>query len=254
VNTELAFVVEVAEQAGAAMIELSGRVGAEYKDDVEPVTEADRYSDELIRAAIAARFPGHRVLSEEGDLITDLAGPVWVVDPVDGTANYARGHPYVSVSIAYVVDGVVQIGVVHAPFLRETYTAVRGGGAHLNGTVIRPSTTRDLRRAVVSTGFPHRKTDLEPLLERVRRLLAHCQDLRRAASPALDICYVAAGRLDAHTETLRPWDVAAAGLIAVEAGAVRSHLEPARLPADLAGDGFLVAAPTIHDALVNLLR
>ncbi|HEX5598728.1 MAG TPA: inositol monophosphatase family protein, partial [Micromonosporaceae bacterium] len=223
-ETELSFATQLARRAGAVLAELSGRVGVEYKEGVEPVTEADRRSDAMIREAIAATFPHHQVLSEEGETIVDLAGPLWIVDPLDGTANYARGHPYMAVSIAYAVDGVLQAGVVHAPFLDETFTAARGRGAHLNGTPIRPSNPPDLRHAVVSTGFPNRKEELGPLVERVRRLLSHCQDLRRAASPTLDICYVAAGRLDAHTETLHPWDVAAAGLIAVESGARRSHL------------------------------
>lgn len=253
-DVPLTFAVDVARRAGTVLTELSGRVGVEYKDGVEPVTEADRRSDTVIRQAVAARFPDHMVLSEESDRDTGFAGPVWVVDPVDGTANYARGHPYVAVSIAYAVDGVVQAGVVHAPFLGETYTAARGGGAFLNGVPIKPSAPPDLGHAVVSTGFPHHKGNLDPLMERVRRLLTHCQDVRRAASPALDICYVAAGRLDAHTETLHPWDVAAAGLIAVEAGAVRSHLEQSNVPPDLAGHGILVAAPTIHDGLATLLR
>ncbi|MBF9130798.1 inositol monophosphatase [Plantactinospora sp. S1510] len=249
----LPFAVDVAHRAGAILAELRGRVDVEYKNGVEPVTEADLRSDALIREAVAATYPDHRVLSEEGAGPADLAGPVWVVDPIDGTANYARGHPYVAVSIAYAVDGVVRAGVVHAPFLHETFTATRGSGARLNGVPIRPSDPPDLRRAIVSTGFPHYKADLDPLVERVRRLLAGCQDIRRASCPSLDICYVAAGRLDAHTESLAPWDVAAAGLVAVEAGAVRSHLEPDDFPPDLAGNGFLVAAPAIHGPLVRLL-
>lgn len=155
---------------------MSGRLGLEYKDSVEPVTEADRRSDALICDAIVTTFRHHQVLSEEGVTTVDLAGPVWVVDPVDGTANYARSHPYVAVSIAYAIDGMVQVGVVHAPFLGETYAAARGCGADLNGTPIRPSNPPDLRHSVISTGFPHRKTDLEPLVERVRRLLTHWQD------------------------------------------------------------------------------
>lgn len=251
---ELAFAVDVARRAGVVLAELSGRAGLEYKDGVEPVTEADRRSDMLIRDSILEQHPDHRVLSEEGDTAVDPAGPVWVVDPVDGTANYARAHPYVCVSIAFAVDGIVRAGVVHAPFLGETFTAVRGGGARLNGMPIQPSSPPDLRHSVISTGFPHRKTDLETLIRRVRLLLTHCQDIRRAASPALDICYVGAGRLDAHTESLGAWDVAAAGLIAVEAGATRGHLEPIVGPEDLAGDGFLIAAPSIHAALATLLR
>lgn len=167
-HAELMFAVEVAGQAGAVLTELSGRVGVEYKDGVEPVTEADRRSDELITDAIRKAYPQHRILSEEGSHSTDFTGSVWVVDPVDGTANYARGHPYVSVSIALAVDGIVQLGVVHAPFLGEIYTAVRGRGARLNGDPNQPSAPPDLHHAVVSTGFPHRKGDLAPLVERVR--------------------------------------------------------------------------------------
>ncbi|HEX5595373.1 MAG TPA: inositol monophosphatase family protein [Micromonosporaceae bacterium] len=161
-ETELSFATQLARRAGAVLTELSGRVGVEYKDGVEPVTEADRRSDAVIREAIAATFPHHRILSEESEETVDLAGPVWIVDPLDGTANYARGHPYSAVSIACAIDGVVQVGVVHAPFMDETFTAARGRGAHLNGTPIRPSNPPDLRHAVVSTGFSPGPASLSP--------------------------------------------------------------------------------------------
>lgn len=253
--------LEIARGAGDLIRELQRRHAyqVEYKGDAEPVTSADVACDGYIREEIANVFPSHRVLSEETTgadwTAMDLSGPLWVVDPIDGTANYAHGHPYVNVSIAFAIDGVVQAGVVHAPFLGETFTAVKGAGAQCNGVPIGVASATELRRAVVSTGFPYQKPDLDPLVERVRRLLAGCQDIRRACAPALDICYVAAGRLDAHTETLNPWDVAAAGLIATEAGASRSHLTPvpAGVPVDLCGEGIVVSAPGIHDALVSLL-
>ncbi|MGK4579920.1 inositol monophosphatase family protein [Kitasatospora sp. HPMI-4] len=259
----LAAAVEAAQAAGRVIVERQATGGSalSYKQDVEPVTEADLLSDGVITRSLQRAFPLYGILSEEtaasdGWESGDLSAPQWVVDPIDGTANYTRGHPYVSIAVAFVVDGFTQAGVVHAPFLGETFTAVAGRGAQLNGVPIRVSHPDGLLRAVVSTGFPHLKTDLDPLVQRITRLLTHCQDIRRAASPALDISWVGAGRLDAHTETLHPWDVAAASLIAREAGAVRSHLEPVppHIPPDLFGGGYLVSSPAIHDELVDVLR
>lgn len=252
-------VVEAAHQAGELIKRYQAGVAVDYKDGVEPVTAADLASDKLISQSLLGAYPDHRMLSEEtapADWTTaGFDGPLWVVDPIDGTASYARRHRYVSIAIALAIDGVVQLGVVHAPYLNETFTAIKGQGAHLNGTPIAASHPPSLDRAVVSTGFPHQKEDLAPLLDRIHRLLSGCQDIRRAASPALDIAWVGAGRLDGHTETLHPWDVAAAGLIATEAGAVRSHLGtvPTGIPVDLWGQAVLFAAPRIHGPLAELL-
>lgn len=257
----LSAAVRAAESAGALIVERQGGgdIGIEYKQDVEPVTQSDLLADRRITEMLQAAFPQIAMLSEESATSkyrpADLLSPMWVVDPIDGTANYTRGHPYVSVAIAYVEGGLTRAAVVHAPFLGETFTALRGRGAWLNGRPIAVGSPGGLRRAVVSTGFPHVRTDLGPLMHRVQLLLANCQDIRRAASPALDICWVGAGRLDAHTETLHPWDVAAASLIALEAGAIRSFLVPmpGDVPADLFGEGILIAAPCIHDQLAALL-
>jgi myo-inositol-1(or 4)-monophosphatase len=194
------------------------------------VTTADLFSDGIIRKHLSARFPQHRFLSEEAieEHAPDFAGPVWIVDPLDGTANYAHDHPCVAISIALAIDGEPCVGVVHAPFLGETYTATRGGGAWCNGRAIRVSDVSDLKRALIGTGFPHIRDDLDFPMTRIRRLLTQCQDIRRSGSPALDICWVAAGKLDAHTESLAPWDIAAAALIATEADARRGNLKPGR--------------------------
>jgi myo-inositol-1(or 4)-monophosphatase len=251
--------VTAATQAGEAIVELSrqGAYEVHQKQGSEILTTADLHSDEIIREHLEAKFPQHRFLSEEvlveGDF--DFSGAVWIVDPIDGTANYAHRHPYVSISVALAVDGEPCVGVVHAPFLQETYAAIRGFGATCNGHPIRVSEVSELRHALVGTGFPHDRSDIEPAIERVRRLVTKCQDIRRAGSPALDICWVAAGRLDAHTESLAPWDVAAAGLIATEAGALRGNLLPSAssLPVALRGEGFIVATPGIFEALRELL-
>lgn len=226
------------------------------KDGVEPVTDSDLRSDRIIRGVLGSCIPSVPVLSEEsGDLPVVGEGPLWIVDPIDGTANFARGHRYVAVSIAFAIDGVVQAGVVHAPLLDETFTAILGRGAALDGAPIGVTDRGSLADAIVSTGFPHVRPDIDALVERIRRLITHCQDIRRASSPALDLAWLAAGRLDAHTETLHPWDVAAGGLIATEAGAVRTLLPgPARtLPPDLDGAEVLFAVPGISDLLKHLL-
>jgi myo-inositol-1(or 4)-monophosphatase len=252
--------VEAARRAGGLIVRWSieGAYEVRAKQGTEIVTTADLRADQIIRDHLHSVFPDHRFVSEEDAVggALDFMGPVWVIDPIDGTANYAHGHPYVSISVAFVVDGEPQVGVVHAPFLHETYEAIRGEGARCNGHPIRVSGVADMRRALVGTGFPHDRADLDRPIERVRRLLERCQDVRRAGSPALDICWVAAGRLDAHCESLGPWDIAAAGLIATEAGAVRGNLSPntSPLPPALSGEEFVVATPRIFDDLCELLR
>ena len=251
--------VAAATRAGELIVELfrQGAYETRQKQGTEIVTTADIRSDEFIRERLGARFPQHRFLSEEAAIegAFDFSGPVWVIDPIDGTSNYARGNPYVSVSVALAIDGEPRLGVVHAPFMHETYAAIRGQGASCNGQSIRVSAVSELRRALVGTGFPHDRSDVVPAIERVRRLITVCQDIRRAGSPALDIVWVAAGRLDAHTESLAPWDIAAAALIATEAGAMRGNLAQSEthLPPALRGQGFIVATPGIYDPLFELL-
>jgi myo-inositol-1(or 4)-monophosphatase len=252
--------VAAARRAGEIIVALSrqGRYEVRRKHGTEIVTTADLRSDELIRERLGSRFPQHRFLSEEVAVegSFDFSGPVWIVDPIDGTSNYAHRHPYVSISVALAIDGEPCVGVVHAPFLQETYAAVRGGGATCDGTPLQVSDVSELSRALVGTGFPHDRSNVASAIERVRRLVTSCQDIRRGGSPALDICWVASGRLDAHSESLAPWDIAAAGLIATEAGARRGNLLPgtAALPAALRGEGFIVATPGIFESLCELLR
>ncbi len=250
--------IVAAERAGRLIVRwsLDRTYEVREKEGTEIVTTADLRADEIIREHLHSMFPTHRFVSEEVAGPFDFAGPVWVIDPIDGTANYAHGHPYVSISVALVVDGEPRVGVVHAPFLHETFDAIAGCGARCNGRPIRVSEASDLRRALVGTGFPHDRTDLTRPVERVKRLLEHCQDVRRAGSPALDICWVAAGRLDAHCESLGPWDIAAAGLIATEAGALRGNLSPntSAFPPALNGEEFIVSTPRIFESLSELLK
>ncbi len=244
----------IAQARAARALELS------YKEGIELLTSADLQADQLIRGAIEQTFPEHYILSEESspDLAdpAQLRGPLWVIDPIDGTVNYAYNQQQVAVSIAFAEGGQVQVGVVHCPFVEETFTARRGAGAWLNGRSIRTSECSELSRALIGTGFPYAAEARVALVDRLRRVLGHCGDIRRVGSAAIDLCWVAMGRLDGFYESLKPWDLAAAALIAREAGARIGHLQPAEgeLPEELDGRDLVAAAPGIYEPLVALLR
>ena len=232
----------------------------DYKQQSELVTHADVMADEMITGAIRERFPDHRILSEETmpDLsqAEHLDTPLWIIDPIDGTVNYAYGHPQVAASIAYAEKGRVQAGVVHAPFSGETFRAKRGIGATLNGNPIKHSGATRPRESLFATGFPYTKDSLEPLISRLEAMIHQCRDLRRIGSAALDICWVACGRLDIYYENVSPWDFAAARLIALEAGATAGHFSevPEGYPADLWGRDILISAPAVWESVRDILR
>lgn len=260
--TEIAdFAETIAREAGELIRrERDGdRLKTNYKQNSELVTHADVMADRNITAAIRERYPDHRILSEETSpdraLADDLDTPLWIIDPIDGTVNYAYGHPQVAVSVAYADQGHVRVGVVHAPFTDETFRAVRGDSATLNRQPIRHSGATDPRQSLFATGFPYGKDNLAPLLKRLDTMIHHCRDLRRIGSAALDICWVACGRLDAYYESVSPWDFAAARLIALEAGARAGHFSPVPegQPEDLWGQDILITAPGVYDAIRELL-
>lgn len=230
-----------------------------FKEGQELVTDTDMAVDTMITERLESAFPGEDRLSEELAPDKDAVeedGALWVVDPIDGTVNFAHGLFHVAVSIAYVKDGVTQLGVVHAPFLGETFTAIRDKGAWRNGQSISASQSESLEQSLVGTGFPYRRDSRLPLMRRLGAVLHHCRDVRRNGAAALDLCDVACGRLDAYYETVSPWDFAAGWLIAREAGARTGHLYPCPegLPEDLYGENLLVSAPAIFDELGELLR
>lgn len=260
-QTIAAFATELAERTGRDIAAARAGQGLtiSHKRGVELLTSADVDADRLICAEIAATFPGHRILSEElfpGLVAAGGKGHLWIVDPIDGTVNYAYGHSQVAVSIALAVDGVTQVGVVHAPFQEETFVAVRGAGARLNGKPIRPVDCRELHRALVGTGFPYERERREALLGRLLQVLLHCRDVRRIGSAALDLCWVACGRLDAFYETLSPWDMAAGRLVVSEAGGRVTNLSTSAqtISPDLNGQELVASTAAIHPELVELLR
>jgi len=231
----------------------------EFKADNELVTSADLKADALISKRIKHRFPGHLILSEElapnvGN-VTDIREPLWIVDPIDGTVNYAHGHAQSAVSIAYVEAGKIVAAVVYNPFTEELFSAEVGCGAFLNDVSIGVSTETELKRVIIATGFPYDKTNLQPMIHRVGKILTECADIRRLGSAALDICWVAVGRLDGFYESLSLWDFAAAQLIAKEAGAQYGHFSevPEGISPAFYCQDILVANPPLYSKLHGIL-
>ena len=225
------------------------RVGTK-STPTDVVTEMDTRAEALLVDRIRAARPDDGVLGEEGAAAAGRSGVRWVVDPVDGTVNYLYELPVWAVSVAVEVDGVVQVGVVEAPALGETFAAVRGRGATRNGEAIRASACTALDQALVATGFGYDAGRRAHQAEVVAAILPVVRDIRRLGASSLDLCGVACGRLDGYFERgLQPWDLAAGTLVATEAGAVVGGLRGA--PAS--GDLVLAAAPGLFEALHELL-
>lgn len=259
----LAFASDIAKQAGNMIVEM--RAGSQfnhrYKDGIELVTNSDIAADTLITDAIRNQFPQHQILAEESNpdlsTIEHSDTPLWVIDPIDGTVNYAHHHHQVAISIAYVIKGKIQVAVVYNPFLSELFSAIRQKGAWLNDQPIRCSHTTEMKRAIVATGFPYDKsTQLTQLMARLQSILENCADVRRLGSAALDICWVALGRLDAYYETVSPWDCAAGWLIAKEAGARCGYfIEPVPPNThELHSEHLLVCTPALYEPLKRILH
>jgi myo-inositol-1(or 4)-monophosphatase len=247
----------LAREAGQTISSLRSQLNIEFKhDDTELVTQADVAADKLISDGIRKAFEQHDILSEElaPDANTDCEH-LWIIDPIDGTVNYAHGHAQVAISIAYFFKGDCKVAVVHNPFARETFTAMAGRGAFLNGEPIQVSGKLALNRALVATGFPYQKDTIDKLMKRATAVLKNCADIRRIGSAALDICWVACGRLDAYYESVQPWDAAAAGLIAREAGATLGHLYsvPVEENPQIFSQDIVVTTPALFDQLKALL-
>lgn len=256
------FTEALARDAGQLIVDERAKaaLSREYKNGDELVTNADIKADDFICAAIARRFPDHQILSEESSpdigAVQKITTPLWIIDPIDGTVNYAHGHNHSAISIAYVDKAQVQAGVVYNPFSDELFSGQRGKGAFLNGEPISVSSETELRRSLIATGFPYDKSTLAPMIPRLDAVLTHCADIRRIGSAALDICFLAMGRLEGYYESLSIWDFAAARLIAQEAGAECGHFGdvPAGIDPQFYDQDILIANPAIYPQLRELLR
>ena len=222
-DTVLAAAVQIAREAGAMLRDRFGHVHrVRHKGVVDLVTEADEQSERLIIQTLRERFRTHAILAEESGASRPYACPStyrWLVDPLDGTTNFAHGYPIFAVSIALEIDGTVELGVVNVPALGELYVARRGRGATLNGAPLRVSPTRDLIHSLVATGFQYDLAARRGNLGHWSSFVQVTQGARRSGAAAFDLCCVAAGRLDGYWEAgLSPWDAAAGALAVREAG------------------------------------
>jgi myo-inositol-1(or 4)-monophosphatase len=225
------------------------------KGAIDLVTEVDVAIERAFRAMIAERFPDHHILAEElGGSATVPAGPCWVFDPIDGTTNYAHGLPIFCASLALEIDGVAQVGAVYDPNRRELFTAERGGGAFLNGRPLTVSSAPTLVDALLVTGFPY---DVHQRLEEIvglfREFIGRARAVRRLGSAAIDLCWVAVGRMDGFWERdLKPWDIAAGGLIASEAGGRVTNFAGA--PFTSRGRDVLATNGRVHEAMLEVIQ
>ena len=243
----------VARKAGELLLEGADglRVDVATKTSgTDMVTDMDKASEALIVEGILAARPDDAILGEETGAREGTSGVRWVIDPLDGTTNYLYRHPVWAVSVAAEVDGRVEVGVVASPGVRETFTALRGKGAWLNGDPIAVSDAGDLATALVRTGFSYSATRRAAQAAVLPHLLPAVRDIRRYGVASLDLCWVACGRLDGYFEAGgQPWDVAAGLLIAAEAGARASGLDGG----PVSSESVMVAAPGVAPALFELL-
>lgn len=218
---ERAVAVEAAAAAARILTARTGAGNVREKARADLVTDVDQAAERAIVEIIRASFPNDLVIAEEGHAEERGSDRRWIVDPLDGTVNYVHGHPFACVSIAFADAEGPAVGVVDAPFLGEVYQAVRGEGATLNGRPIRVSGVAEGEAGLYATGFPFKagKGDPTTYFQLVADLVASSHGVRRAGAAALDLAYVAAGRLDGFFEIgLAPWDVAAGLLLVREAG------------------------------------
>lgn len=247
--------VESVVRAGDTMLAKFGTdVHVNMKGAIDLVTEVDVAIEREFRARIAERFPDHAVLGEEmGGSATPPSGPCWVFDPIDGTTNFAHGLPIFCSSLALEIDGVAQVAAVYDPTRRELFTAERGGGAFLNGRPMRVSSASTLIESVLATGFPYnvhaRVADIVGLFG---EFVGRARAVRRLGSAAIDLCYVAAGRLDGFWERdLNAWDIAGGALLVTEAGGTISGF--AGQPFASRGGEVVATNGRIHDAMLEVI-
>jgi myo-inositol-1(or 4)-monophosphatase len=247
--------VEAAKLGGEVLKQSYGQVKKiEYKGEINIVTEVDKRSEKLIVDLLTSRFPKHSILSEEG---TDLVKPSefkWVIDPLDGTTNYAHDYPIFCVSVGLEKNGQVIVGAVYQPVFDELFVAEKGNGAYLNGRKIQVSRVQKLRQSLLSTGFPYDVLqDPEQAMKYFAGFVDTAQAVRRDGAAALDLCYVAMGRFDGFWEVrLNPWDTAAGVLIVLEAGGMVTDFQGE--PYSIYRDEVMASNGLIHTQMREVFR
>jgi myo-inositol-1(or 4)-monophosphatase len=246
---------KAAKAAGKILLDLFGKdAAARKKGEIDLVTDADIRSEETVVNMIRRQFPKDSILAEESGEIKQDAERVWIIDPLDGTTNFAHSFPVFAVSIALEVQREIVLGVVFNPVRREHYEAVRGMGASLNGRPISVSRIATLQDSLLATGFPY---DVHEHPDRVllnfRSMITRAQGIRRPGAAALDLCFVAAGILDGFWEEgLKPWDSAAGAIILEEAGGKLTTYDG--LPFSPYEETIVASNSLIHDSMLAALR
>lgn len=245
---------EVALEAGEILVEkLNSGFSVEHKGRVDLVTDADKASEKYVVERLTAMFPDHSICAEESGWTEKSSEFVWYIDPLDGTTNFAHGFPYFSVSLALARDGEVILGVVYNPVAKECFTAERGGGAFLNGERLSVSKHAKLQDSLLITGFPYDiATNPDNNMEAFAKAYKASQGVRRNGSAALDLCYVASGRVEAFWEKyLKPWDLAAGSLIVEEAGGKITDCSGNFF--QIKADEILASNGLVHDELLGII-
>ena len=254
-RAELKFTEELAKKAGLLLkSKFNQKHDITYKGDINIVTEADKMSEDLIIAEIIRVFPNHGILSEESPSIAGSADARWIIDPLDGTTNYAHAFPVFCVSIALEIEDSVALGVIYDPIRDELFTATRDNGAFLNGSKIKVSAINNLTRSLLATGFPYDIRDSrENNLDYFNAMAIKVQAIRRAGAAALDLAYIAAGRFDGFWELkLKPWDTAAGSLIVQEAGGSISDMTGNNW--NISSPGMIASNGLIHQQMLDILK
>ncbi len=253
-NQALNFAVETVREAGNVLREYyHNGVTVKYKGEIDLITEADHASEALILKRIRSAYPDYAILSEESGASANTSPYVWIADPLDGTTNFAHGLPIFSVTLALLVNSVIEVGATYDPIYDELYTALRGQGAYLNSERLRVSAAPTLDKALLVTGFPYdRRTNPNNNLKQFADFSQRAQGVLRLGSAALDLGAVAAGRLDGYWEfKINPWDIAAGVLIVSEAGGQVTM--PDGSPIDLFARQIVASNGLIQQEMIEVL-
>ena len=252
----LNFAIEIAREAGNLLVQRLGVAKITSKGDINLVTEADIAAENLIIERIRSYYPQHGILAEESGEAVLVGGKrsdwKWIVDPLDGTTNYAHGYACFCVSIALEYKGELEIGVVYDPMREEMFAAERGRGATLNDRKIRVSSIDELSGAMLCTGFPYNVRERPDFAREFAKFTMIAQAVRRDGSAALDLAYVACGRFDGFWEDgLSPWDIAAGALLISEARGRITNFKDG--PLDIYNEQVLASNGLIHEAMMSVL-
>lgn len=251
----LEFAIQCALESGKIQAEyFQKKIGIHHKGEIDIVTDVDIACQQKIIELIEEKYPEDSIIAEEKANIFDEKRNKWIVDPLDGTTNYAHGYPFFCTSIAYEVGGEVVVGVVYNPIFKELFFSQKGEGAYFNGEKIHVSGINDMKQALLSTGFPYDlPTNTNNNINHFVHFLYKAQAVRRDGSAAMNLSYIACGRFDGHWEMkLNPWDMAAGMLMVKEAGGTITDFKGERF--SIYGDELVASNGLLHDRLIEVLK